>query len=409
MINHLFGMLIMITVAVSWAACNNAGNDSDGDNEDSDSTATTETDSNDSGLDNSDNDSSDDGDTGSGNNGNDANDDSHHDTANGDGAADSDEMTVCERLSTSITRVATKVMLLEDKSLSMDDNNKWTLATSAINGMVTAYESEIQFGLDLFARGTTTTNTQTGGRPGRNNGVSTSCAVGESVIHDVALDNGTVIVNELQNWGPADATPLYLAMENYVDASYAPEFSGGDGNRFLVVISDGKDTCGTEGIFDQQNGASAADLSAVTEELATMGIHTIVIGFGDGVDPNQLNAIAGVGGTSFTQYLQASNGDDLNAALSDIAEKVVVSCEFEVGTFDSSTVNINQVMVSFDGAQIPRDDDCAGNQGWSWKDDAHTIIEFCEAACNQIESESVNEIAVELACSENEVQVIDVE
>ncbi|MBN2715243.1 MAG: VWA domain-containing protein [Deltaproteobacteria bacterium] len=315
--------------------------------------------------------------------------------------ADSAEVEICEELTTDLSRVPTKVMILEDKSLSMDDNNKWTLALEAINGMATAYDNDIQFGLDLFARASDTSDNNTG-RPDRNNN-NASCAVGESVIHDVALGNADLIVDALSNASPSDATPLLLAMRNYTDPAYAPLFLGGDGNRYLVVLSDGQDTCGTDGVFSMQGGATAAELAAVTAQLAENGIKTIVIGFGQGVDPDQLNAIAAAGGTSFTEYLQASDGEELKAALSTIAEKVVVSCEFEMGTFDSSDVNMNLVMVSFDGTQVPRDDNCAGETGWTWKDDSQTVIQFCTYACGILESEAVEEIQVKLACSEDDI------
>ncbi|MBN2525192.1 MAG: VWA domain-containing protein [Deltaproteobacteria bacterium] len=308
-----------------------------------------------------------------------------------------DDFVACETLTTELNRVATRVMLLEDKSQSMREDNKWTLAMGAIQEMVTAYDSEISFGLDLFAR--------PGGRSGGGNG--SSCAVGESVVHDVALNNGTVITNELSQWEPGDATPLLLAMQNYTDSAYAPAFSAGGGS-YLVIISDGQDSCGPEGVYDQQGGATAQELAAVTSTLRNdEGIKTIVIGFGEGADPDQLNAIAAAGGTPFTQYLSADNGDELKSALSQIAETVVVSCDFKLGTFQSDNVDYNRVVVTFDGKAIPRDDNCAKNRGWTFSDSSHTAIEFCQAACATLEDGDVSGVKVQLACSDEDVPILE--
>lgn len=311
--------------------------------------------------------------------------------ANGNGNGNGGDFVACETLSTDVSRVATKVMLLEDKSYSMSENSKWELAIDAIDEMVSAYENDIRFGLDLFSRGTVTdTNSPE------------MCIVGDSVLRDVALGSGAEIMSELSGWVPSAATPLYLGMQNFIDSSYAPGFMEGGGS-YLVIISDGKDTCGTDGVFDQSDGATPAELAALTSQLRNSGIRTIVIGFGRGAEPDELNAIAGAGGTSFTEYLQADDGEELRSVLSQIAEKVVVSCEFHVGTFTSSDVNYNQVAVTFDGKQIPRDNGCQSGIGWTWATEAHTAIEFCTQACNILEAGDVSEVKVELACSENDV------
>ena len=292
-------------------------------------------------------------------------------------------------------------MLLEDKSYSMVDNGKWRMALSAIDEMATAYGNQISFGLDLFPRSTD------------NNKTSALCRVGQSAISDVAPASAAAITDELSDWDPSGGTPLLLAMLNYTDVSYAPVFLDGSGGSYLVIISDGKDTCGQSGVFSFDGpGATPEQLAAVTTNLKNLfGIRTIVIGFGEGADegPDQLNAIAQAGGTQFTTYLEASNGDELKAALSQIAESVVVSCEFHVGSFQSSNVDFNRVVVTFDGDQVGRDDGCKQNEGWTWTSEAHTTIEFCETACDQLEAGGVQQVKVVLACSEADVEIVQVE
>ena len=379
--NQLFSVLFFFAITLLWCGCSNdSGGDDDGSGDDLA------------------------GGFGSGGVGMDATGDEGGDDATSGGLGSSSgggtsgggggDFVACETLSTDLERMATRVMLLEDKSYSMAENNKWALSLGAINEMVSNYQTDIAFGLDLFSRATS------------NDGEM--CAVGSSVVHDVALNNGATINQELGGWQPSAATPLLLAMLNYTDASYAPIFLDGTGGSYLVIISDGMDTCSSDGVFRQDQGASAEELAAVTTNLRNLfGIRTIVIGFGEGVDPAQLNAIAQAGGTRFTSYLQAGNGDELTSALSQIAETVVVSCQFQVGTFSNPDIDFGRVVVTMDGAQVRRDDGCKSGEGWTWTSNAHTAIEFCANTCQQIESGNVGGIKVELACSDDDILIYE--
>lgn len=307
--------------------------------------------------------------------------------------ADSDEFQSCGTTSVNLTGVTTRVMLLLDKSLSMNDNNKWNQAVSAINGMVQAFNSQIEFGIDLFAVD--------------GDGEQASCAVGTAVAEDSALENAADIVNLLGNTAPAGATPLLLGMRNFLDRTYAPAFSAAGANGYLVIVSDGMDTCGENGVYNRRGGADEQELAAATASLySENGIGTIVIGFGDGADPTQLNAIANAGGTEFTTYLDAADGAELDSTLNNIAETVVTSCLFQLDNYDPEQVNTDRVNVLFDGTAIPRDEECRANTGWMWADESKTSVQFCEAACNAVESGTVSNIEVQVACSDDDVVII---
>ncbi|MBN2802393.1 MAG: hypothetical protein JXR91_04800 [Deltaproteobacteria bacterium] len=338
-------------------------------------------------------------DTGSGTGDTDTNNGDGNGNGTGDSSSDStggngSDFQVCATATTDMTRIATRVMLLEDKSKSMEKSDKWNLAMAAIEGMVTEFDNDIAFGLDLL--------------PAAGNEM---CGINSNVVEDVAVGNADTILGTLEQTGPENATPLYLNMSSYLNSDYAPIFLDGKGESYLVIISDGMDTCGAEGVFEQNGYAStSADLEAVTTQLLTdYGIKTIVIGFGDGADPDQLDAIAAAGGTAWDKYIPAGDGDALSTALKDIAQTVVVSCKFEIGTFDAEDVNLDLVNVLFDGTPVPRDDDCAQNTGWSWIDDSRTAIQFCDKACATLEKETVNSIDVQIACSSDDVSVVGID
>jgi hypothetical protein len=312
---------------------------------------------------------------------------------------DIEESDICEDLHENIDEVSSRVMLLEDFSTSMSQEGgqgrtKWSIAVDAIATMVGAYESSIAFGLDLFPSGS-------GGGGGQ-----ASCEVGDSVLVDVAFDNADTINNTLD--GQFDnglrATPLLLAMSNFLDPSYAPDFTNGKAGGYLVVISDGMDTCGTEGEFNQNLDLDDALLTDITRDLLNAGIRTFVIGFGDGIDQGQLNAIAAAGGTPFDEYFNAQDEQQLNDALSTIGEAVVVSCRYQLGNV-SEDADVNNTNIYFDGEGIARGNDCSGGADWTWGNDEMTIIEFCPDACERLENE-VEELRVIVMCSHDDVIVV---
>jgi hypothetical protein len=224
---------------------------------------------------------------------------------------------------------------------------------------------------------------------------------------DVALDNGAAILDTLDSYAPSNATPLLLAMQNFTDASYAPVFLNGEADSYLVIISDGMDTCGAEGVFNRNGATTPGELAGVaTDLLEVFGIRTIVIGFGEGAEPDQLNAIAEAGGTEFVTYFDAQDGDQLAEALNTIAETVLVTCQFQIGTFDEDVVDLDLVNVYLDDEPIPRDDGCAVGVGWSWADDQRTSIVLCDEACDILETTIVDEIRVEIACTEDELIIV---
>jgi hypothetical protein len=130
------------------------------------------------------------------------------------------------------------------------------------------------------------------------------------------------------------------------------------------------------------------------------------VGFGDGADPTQLNAIAAAGGTQFDTYLPAEDGDELDTALQTIAATVVISCQFQTGTFDEDDVNLDKVVITLDEDAIPRDDDCKSGTGWTWTTPDRNAIRFCEKACSALESSDIETINMYLACPEDDVPII---
>ncbi|MCK9523741.1 MAG: VWA domain-containing protein [Proteobacteria bacterium] len=325
------------------------------------------------------------------------------------GIADSDTppvFQVCGEVTQDLIRIPSRAMLLLDRSSSMrkiDTNStsgksKWEIAIDAITDMVATFEGDIIFGLDMFSHAFDPRG-----------GIKTECWFGEQALIDVDETSREEIIDLLAQSSPYISTPLYLGMANYTKPNYAPVFQDREAASYLIVISDGKDTCGTEPTDVMIKGdTSLEDLSALSAQLLNEhDIKTIVIGFGSEADPAQLNAVAIEGGTKYTEFIDAIDADALDVALREIVQSMSVSCLFQLGELtDPDSINLDWVNVTFDGTPVPRDDGCQAQQGWTWANADRTAIQFCSQACQTLESGSVDQINVQMACSEEDVIII---
>ncbi|MBN2497362.1 MAG: hypothetical protein JXR96_22415 [Deltaproteobacteria bacterium] len=187
-------------------------------------------------------------------------------------------------------------------------------------------------------------------------------------------------------------TPLVEQLGYYLEDRSAemPGFYAGDGRSFLVLITDGEDSC-----FDT---SETPDIPAIVAELArlasalvdTRGIRLVPIGIGEntGNMADELDAIAAHGGTGYTSFFPVDQDGQLEAVLSVIAESFT-SCVFDAdppdGIADPETVRIE-----LGGVEQAFDPGCA--DGWRWAADSTPEaprIELCGAACQAVKGGQV--------------------
>ncbi|MCP4600400.1 MAG: VWA domain-containing protein [Proteobacteria bacterium] len=316
--------------------------------------------------------------------GNDNNDSDNNDSDNGDdindgGEDDDSEEEICLEWNVDINPVPVRIMIVQDLSSSMGQGTptKWRQAQTALTTMLNNFNSAIEFGFDGFP-------------------YLAECAVAQEPAADAVPDNAKYITDGLGKLALTRSTPLYLAIKNYQKANYAPKFMAQGANRYLLVVSDGADSCGTTGTM--RDGATPQQLGTITGALlTTKDLKTFVIGFGTGANPAQLNAIAAAGGTNHKQYINAQDQAALESALNDIAASVV-SCIYEIGQQDTNEVNLDEVNFYFDDVLVGWDDGCALDKGWTWVDDAKTRVEFCKEACDKLKNNEVTEISATFGC-----------
>ena len=211
---------------------------------------------------------------------------------------------------------APDILILLDRSGSME-GSKWNDAKSAIDDMTQSFQTQIRFGLELFATDST-------------------CCV-DQVQVPIQPNAYSPIHTAMNNTNPVTSTPIQMAVryaKTYYE-SYLPTDPEPLRKHYVLVVTDGGSNCGGRceddcddswkctGLFGDAGMGSnpAPDVSALRNLLSggrTYDIKTYVIGFGSGVDAGQLGSMASAGGTG--AYYQADDQNSLRAAMEDIAD-----------------------------------------------------------------------------------------
>ena len=214
----------------------------------------------------------------------------------------------CGGMEFALQRVAPNVMLVLDRSGSMDQTigntsstSKWDDLKSAVSSLVQGYDSEMRLGASIFSS-------------------NKDCAPGNI---DVALAAGAgqSVLTQLAAQGPAGNTPTATTLDTVINQGMLNDPTRGN---YVVLATDGLPNC------------TDTDVKSRIEKLyaATPSVKTFVIGIGaaTNTDPTTLNAWADAGHTAragATHYYQTNSPQDLKAAFDAIVGGVV-SCDFKM-------------------------------------------------------------------------------
>jgi hypothetical protein len=211
--------------------------------------------------------------------------------------------------------------------------------------------------------------------------------VSAPVVIDCGPGTEDDITSALTGMTTVSTTPLYDALDMFVDPDYAPGCTATEYDQYILLVADGEDSCSSPLVSEFVN---------LTSLLVEMGVKVIVVGFNVVWVAETLNAIAANGGTEFTTYLNASDEAELNEALATIGA-TIVSCVYTIEEPDASA-NPELVNFYFDGELIPMDDDCSSGTGWRWANEEHTQVEFCPDSCALIADGDVDMITATFGC-----------
>jgi hypothetical protein len=265
--------------------------------------------------------------------------------------------------------VPANVLIVLDRSSSMDEpipgGTKWTVAKQAIIDILGAYGGAVHFGLMLY--------------PGTDLSGMKGATCGPGVIFvDPGPQTSSAIITTLAGAGTTmfdtPTAESLTALVNYEGLKDPKR------ENTILLVTDGQSTCN--------------DPVPVVAKLysGSPSIKTFVVGFGDGVNPMELNSLAKSGGTAHAQlpfYYKASDGEALGAAFQEIAGKVL-SCAYVLA---KTPPDPNELYVYVDGKEL-----LEGTQdGWVY-DAATNQITFSGATCDALKGGTAKEVLISYGC-----------
>lgn len=193
----------------------------------------------------------------------------------------------------SVERTPVSIEVLFDASASMkstiDNQRKIDIAKKALIGFTKSI-SRNNVGLRVF---------------GHNDG----CSVSE-LVEPIGLSGMDNIAGKIKSIEPVGRTPLAVTLEESV-----ADFSGVEGEKFVIVVSDGKESCG-------------GNVAAAAEKLKAAGIKVFAIGFDiDQTGKTQLESLVNItsGG-----YFDASNSRELSEVFAQITKDLKIELSPQV-------------------------------------------------------------------------------
>lgn len=267
--------------------------------------------------------------------------------------------------------VPPNLLIVFDRSSSMNEragnDTKWNIARNATYNLLNTYSGQIRFGLNMFP------------------GLDLECDQGQrcgpgAINVELMPTSEGAIADTLMRAGTCNlGTPIAEALTPLT--SYAPLEDPSRGN-YILLLTDGMANC--------------EDPVPVVTELRNQNpeIKVFVVGFGRGVDPQQLRDMARAGGTArmgTPEYYQADDAASLRSAFAAIAG-AVLSCEYRLSSVPPDP---NQLYVYFDGVAVGRDQ--ARRNGWDHEPGTNQLT-FYGAACNQLQSGGVGQLQIVYGC-----------
>jgi hypothetical protein len=274
----------------------------------------------------------------------------------------------CGSMQFSLDRVPPNVLLVLDRSASMADpiddfslTSKYEDLKTAISTLVTTYDSQMRFGVDLFA--------------GDND-----CAAGPVALPP-ADAQGQAVLKKVNAAKPASNTPTAATLDAVIQSGALADPTRAN---VLVLATDGLPNCGDTDVTSRID----------TLYRATPSVRTYVIGVGSDTasNPDLLNEWADHGHTAqtgATHYFQSNSPSDLTNAFSTIAGGVV-SCTFKMG---GKAPDPTQLYVWSDGTPVAND----ATNGFTYEDAGPTVT-LHGTTCDTLKAKPSTKIQVTYGC-----------
>jgi hypothetical protein len=281
-----------------------------------------------------------------------------------------------------------------DKSGSMEDNNKWDDATSALNGFFAdPTAADLEIALRFFPQGSCSENQCDIG----------ACATPQVGVGALTADPApadtqeAALVNAVNATSPGGGTPISAALQGGIQWSAAYLQSNPDHKVVVILVTDG-----------EPNGCQE-DIGAISNIASTglaQGVLTYTVGL-QGSNEDQLQNIAAAGGGS-SFFIGSGNAEaELLAALQAIRGEAL-ACEIDIpeptdGEFNPLLVNVEYTPGGGGAPQtigkVDNEAACGAAGGWYYDDPANpqTIL-LCPASCDTVKVDEEGTLKVVLGC-----------
>ena len=254
-----------------------------------------------------------------------------------------------------------------DPNPAFDAPDKWSVASDAMDSILTSHGPRVRFGLVTFSS-------------------DNNCGAG-NVRVDVGPTTEADIQSTIASSSPRGSTPIRSTLQNLVGH---PGLQDTTRTNYVLLITDGQETC-------SDNAPSGAARNLFQQ---TPSVKTFVVGFGGGVDAGELDDIAEEGGTARAtspKYYQADNAAELQAALDSILG-TVLSCQYQL---DQVPEDLADLYVYADGVEVGRDP--TQTEGWDY-DAASGTLTFYGQICQDLQDGSVTDLNIVYGCPDPDVE-----
>jgi von Willebrand factor type A domain len=285
------------------------------------------------------------------------------------------------------------ILIVQDKSLSMNQDasgqdcntagcSKWEQVSAAIDAVVTATDTSVNWGLVFF-------------------GTDMQCGTTSRPVVPIAAMNGAKVQMAFATNQPSSYTPTASAVTAAV--TYMKTLT--DTNpKYLLLATDGLPNCG------QQQGGRGGNITADDSPAAeaavsaakSAGFPTFVVGIAtdsDQMATDTLNTMATNGGYpqagAATQYYSVSDTASLEAALSKIVG-MVASCTIPLTNVPSNLSNVAVSAQDSSGKPVEIQQD--PTNGWSYTNANKDVIQLNGTACDNLQSGAYSNFQFLYAC-----------
>jgi hypothetical protein len=299
------------------------------------------------------------------------------------GAGDSN----CGLQSFDLVRKPAEVLLLLDRSASMQDapsgatatTSKWDLVVPAVSQVITATNSALSWGFKTFPEGE-----------------GAECAVGSvtpKIDVPIADGNAAMVTAAIMATGPmGNGTPTSDAVNAAV--AYL-KMRPADHPRYILLATDGEPSCPTPSTTARTDAVNAISAAA------TAGFHTFVVGVATSKASatmvlNQM-AVAGLEprpdlNPAATRYYLANTKDELVSSLEVITGQIP-NCLFPLATPPPDPDNI---AVKVSAMKAPKD--TTHQNGWDYAAADHSAVVVYGSWCTMIQTSAANMVQIIYGC-----------